>query len=78
MSGLQGTAGLHRQMRTEELLKRAARDPVEVDKRPLHVIMNDHVPYERWEREKQIINRAGYRTWFELLRDRHDAKNRKD
>lgn len=56
------------------ILKRAGRDPVELDTRPAHVIMNDNFPFERWEKERNVINRAGYRTWEDLLKARHDAK----
>jgi hypothetical protein len=52
--------------RRDEIMRRAGKD--------ICPPMNDEIPYDRWERERQVINRAGYRTWFELLKDRH-AKN---
>jgi hypothetical protein len=36
--------------------------------------MNDYFPYERWAKEQNVINRAGYRTWYELLKARHAKK----
>jgi len=38
--------------------------------------MNDEIPYLRWARENQVIVRAGYRTWAELLKERFDAKDK--
>jgi len=57
------------------LIQRAGKDPIILDTRPLSVIMNDCIPYDRWEKEKVVINRAGYPSWFELLKARADAKN---
>ena len=34
------------------LLKRAGVDPVTVDKRSLGEIMNDSIPYEKWENDR--------------------------
>lgn len=59
-----------------ELLKRAGKDPVVIDKRSSAEIMKDEIPYLRWAKEQLVIVRAGYRTWCELLRDRFDAKKR--
>lgn len=50
------------------------RDPVSVDTRPTHVILDDEIPEKRWKKEQNVINRAGYRTWFELLKARHATK----
>ena len=61
--------------RRNEMFKRAGVDPVQVDPRPLNVIMNDEIPFARWEREEALIQRAGYRNWLALLEDRHRAKN---
>lgn len=35
------------------LLKRAGKDPVFYDPRPLNEIMDDEIPYDRWEQEKK-------------------------
>lgn len=53
--------------RRAELLRRAGRDPVRYDKRPLHAILDDEVPYQRWIRERELIKRAGYDTWQKYL-----------
>lgn len=63
--------------RKAELLRRAGIDPIRVDTRPLSIIMDDEIPYQRWERELQVIQRAGYRNWLALLEDRHRAKSHK-
>lgn len=75
---LRGVEVVHQSMtieaRKQAIIKRAGRDPIELDKRPAHVIMNDSPPYRKWERQQAVINRAGYRTWAELLQARHNAE----
>ena len=61
--------------RRAELLRRAGKDPIVLDRRPLSVIMGDSFPYDKWEKQQRIITRAGYHTWEDLLRARHNAKN---
>lgn len=39
--------------RKHEIMRRAGRDPVWADRRPLSEIMNDEIPYERWENERR-------------------------
>lgn len=57
------------------MLRRAGKDPVTLDARPLSVIMNDEIPYLRWAREQQVLVRTGHANWVELLKERFDAKN---
>lgn len=61
--------------RRNEMLRRAGIDPAQIDARPLSVIMDDEIPFTRWEREEVLIQRAGYRNWLALLEGRHRAKN---
>ena len=58
--------------RRQELARRAGKDPIVLDTRSSEEILNDRIPYDRWERERKVINRAGYRTWEELLKARHE------
>ena len=39
--------------------------------------MNDEIPYLRWAKEANVIVRAGYASWAELLKVRFDAKKAK-
>lgn len=58
------------------LLRRAGKDPIAFDPRPLAEIMNDCIPYERWERELRIVQRAGYRNRIDALKAKRNAKNK--
>lgn len=53
--------------RRDEMLRRARIDPVRVDTRPLSAIMDDFIPYEKWEKQSELMRRAGYRNHQELL-----------
>jgi hypothetical protein len=59
-------------IRRNELLRRAGKDPIVMDTRSSEEVLDDVLPYERWARELNVINRAGYRTWAELLKARHE------
>ena len=63
--------------RRAALIKRAGVDPVRVDPRPLSEILQDEIPYLRWSKEAQVIVRAGYKSWAQLLQDRYNAKSKK-
>jgi hypothetical protein len=32
--------------------------------------MNDEIPYDRWEHERETIRRMGYKGWQQLLKSR--------
>ena len=55
-------------------MKRAGRDPVQLDTRPLNIIMKDNFPWRKWEKQQNVIKRAGYHTWEDLLKARYNAK----
>lgn len=38
-------------MTMSEMIKHTGLDPLRFDRRPLSEVMNDEIPYERWERE---------------------------
>lgn len=76
MSVLRGAEVDHQKTKKDNVLRRAGIDPVAVDPRSLSEIMDDSIPYERWNREQLVIKRAGYENWIELLEDRY-AENRK-
>jgi hypothetical protein len=40
-------------------MKRGGIDPIQLDRRPLHQIMNDYLPYGRWAMEKYLKDRHG-------------------
>ena len=63
--------------RRSELIRRAGKDPVQLDTRPLSVIMNDEIPYIKWARQAQVLIRAGHKSWVELLKERQLAKDSK-
>jgi hypothetical protein len=55
-SGTASGRGIRRvvsQQRKIELMKRGGIDPISMDRRPLSQILDDHIPYERWEQEKK-------------------------
>jgi hypothetical protein len=54
--------------RRDDMLRRAGKDPIEYDRRPLNIIMNDEIPEARWEREFEIVKRAGFESLVEMLR----------
>jgi len=58
--------------RKAEALRRAGRSPEWADKRPLNEVLNDCIPYQLWEKQAALIKRAGYTSWLELLKRRHD------
>jgi len=35
------------------MIKRSGKDPLLFDKRPLSEIMNDEIPWQKWEDEKE-------------------------
>jgi len=35
------------------MIKRSGKDPLLFDKRPLSEIMDDYIPEDRWQREKE-------------------------
>jgi len=39
-------------MTMSEWCRRTGRDPMRYDRRPLSEIMNDEIPYEKWEAAK--------------------------
>ena len=43
--------------RSKELLRRAGIDPLRADSRPLAEIMQDHIPYGRWNLEAYLRQR---------------------
>jgi len=60
------------------MLEQAGRDPaVWGVKRPLNEIMNDEIPYERWERELERLTRAGYADWGDFLKQRALRRSQK-
>lgn len=48
--------------RRAEIMRRGGIDPIRVDRRPLSVIMGDEIPLRRWQHERYILRRAGYRN----------------
>jgi hypothetical protein len=60
--------------RRTEQLRRAGRTPEWADKRPLNEVMNDEIPYARWEKQAALIERAGFTSWVELLKRRDDER----
>jgi len=56
------------------MIRRAGKDPVQLDTRPLSQIMNDEIPYLKWAKQQEVIVRAGFKTWAELLKERYRAK----
>jgi hypothetical protein len=62
--------------RKSELIKRAGKDPVQLDTRSLSEIMGDEIPYLRWAKEMQVLIRTGHKTWVELLKERFDARKK--
>lgn len=57
--------------RRAEMLRRGGIDPIRLDKRPLAVIMGDCIPEAKWERQLQIIQRAGFKDQQDCLRFVH-------
>jgi hypothetical protein len=53
--------------RKDEILRRAGIDPVRVDKRPLSEVLDDYIPYAKWERQAEAMRRAGYYNHQDLL-----------
>lgn len=53
-----------------ELLRRAGIDPAVVDSRPLNVIMNDEIPYAKWDKQANLMKRAGYKDWQDFQKRR--------
>ncbi len=60
----QSTTPTSRQL---ELLRRAGRDQYAIDKRPLCEILNDEIPYARWEKALNVLRRAGYPSLTEAI-----------
>lgn len=54
--------------RRTELLKRGGIDPIRADTRPFHVIIGDEVPYEKFEKQFELVKRAGYTSWQKYLK----------
>jgi len=50
------------------MLKRAGIDPIRVDPRPLSEIMNDEIPYERWDEELCQIKEMGHQSLTDYLK----------
>jgi hypothetical protein len=46
-------------------MQRMGIDPIRYDTRPLHIIMDDEIPWQRWSDEFAEIKRLGYSTWQE-------------
>lgn len=61
--------------RRTEQLRRAGRAPEWADKRPLNEVLNDCIPYDIWDKQTVLIERAGFTSWLELLKRRNDDKN---
>jgi len=38
-----------------------------LDQRPLTQIMNDEIPYARWNRQRETMRRAGYADYQDFL-----------
>ena len=53
--------------RQAEILKRSGRDALTLDKRPLNEILDDKIPYERWDRQFSVLRRAGYSDYQDLF-----------
>lgn len=62
------------EQRRAELVRRGGLDPVMLDTRPLHQIMNDEIPYAKFDRQLRLINRAGYPTVIDWLKAKHGKK----
>lgn len=45
------------------MLIRGGRDPFVLDRRPLSVIMNDEIPYDRFDRELKELQAKGFDGW---------------
>ena len=53
--------------RREELIKRSGIDPIQMDKRPLGEILNDEIPYQKWDEEMKALQKAGFQGWQDYL-----------
>jgi len=55
-------------------MERGGLDPILLDRRPLHQILNDEIPYAKWDRQLYLIKRAGYPTVIDWLKAHAQAR----
>lgn len=63
-------ARLRIERRKAQMMKRGGIDPMRADRRPLNIVMNDEIPYERFENQYRRLRRTGYDGWEQYLKAR--------
>ncbi len=51
-------------------MRRSGFDPIRLDKRPLAEILDDEIPYEKWEKEKQMEEAISASIFITLAYDK--------